>query len=560
MNKPLLISLAAATILATSLNAQSMYERIQSMELNIKKMQDEISTLRASGDEKSDDESANDESEEESDEEDSEDETKSTVEEADSDDGEEEDDEEEEFNAQEEIEEINESIFELNKATNGNKLKLGADYRFAIDNMQYKMADGSDAGNDAFMTNRLWINMDWKATDNLSFSGQLAYNKAFGHRSGWNSNIPGMETFDWVTNENAYDDLLRVRSAYFLYKNDTFMGTEIPWTFSIGRRPSTNGHLINLRDDDGAASPMGHTINVEFDGISSKFSFEDLTGIEGMYVKFCAGRGGTNANPKFFAVNPQNGSVVQTGAPYATQPDDLGDIDLGGLIFVPYDNGQYAFATQYYYANNLIDADIVYPGGVPTMNGMKTVGGMHSFTANFTVNGIGDEWNDYLDDTFFFISGAMSVTDPKSDERMLYGKNDLTGATTVAGESVTGHSVWLGLQMPSFITEDGRWGVEYNQGSQYWRSITYAEDTNIGSKLATRGSAYEVYFTEPLVEDILTFQIRYTYIDYEYTGSNGFFGGDTGSAVLIKDLTPMTGSTVTVDTAQDIRAYLRYRF
>jgi len=45
MNKPLLLSLAAATILTSSLNAQSMYERIQSMELKMKQMTKSLKIL-----------------------------------------------------------------------------------------------------------------------------------------------------------------------------------------------------------------------------------------------------------------------------------------------------------------------------------------------------------------------------------------------------------------------------------------------------------------------------------------------------------------------------------
>ena len=540
MNKPLLLSLAAATILTSSLNAESMYERIQSMELKMKQMQEELITLKSKDSQEADDadEEAADSEEEDEDEE------------ADSQNDEDSDDEDDEETVEDRLADLEESVTDLNKATNGSHLKFGVDYRFALDNLQYEMADGSKQGNDAFMTNRLWINMNWKATDNLSFSGQLAYNKAFGARSGSVGNSSPFEAFDWITNENAYDDVVRVRSAYFLYKNDTFLGTDIPWTFSVGRRPSTNGHLINLREDDGAASPMGHTINVEFDGLSSKFSLEDVIGVEGMYIKLCAGRGGTNANPKFFDINASGNPVVTS--PYSQSNNDIGDIDLGGLIFVPYDNGQYGIATQYYYANNLIDADFTNTG---TFKGMKTVGGMHSVTANFTVSGIGDEWSDFLDDTFFFVSGAMSITDPYDN-----GNGGMLGST----EAQTGTSVWTGLQMPSVFTEDGRWGIEYNQGSKYWRSITYAEDTNIGSKIAVRGEAYEIYFTEPLVEDILTFQVRATYIDYKYTGSNGFFGSTTGTPVAITnsmlDHNGNDYASTVVDTAQDIRFYLRYRY
>jgi len=546
MNKPLLLSLAAATILTSSLSAQSMYERIQSMELQMKQMENEIATLKASKaqtqespkellstkpitlqkEEVSDDEEEDDTADE------------------DQEDDEQDDTQEDTDSIEDRVVELEENITELNKASNGSHLKFNVDYRFSVDNLQYKMADGSEQGNDSFMTNRLWINMNWKANDNLSFSGQLAYNKAFGGRSGIEAERSLYETFDWITNENAYDGVVRVRSVYFLYKNDTFLGTEVPWTFSIGRRPSANGHLVNLRDDDVASSPMGHTINVEFDGLSSKFSFEDVTGIDGMYIKLCAGRGLTNASPRF---SPD---------PYETE-DDVPNIDLAGLIFVPYNDGQYGMAMQYYYANNLIDAH----NPLNQADGFDTVGNLHSFTANITMNGIGDEWSDYLDDTFFFISGAISVTDPKdrSGESASYGGIDPTGMLG-SKESQVGYSAWVGLQMPSLMSEDGRWGIEYNKGSAYWRSITYAEDTNIGSKLATRGDAYEIYFTEPLVEDILSLQVRYTYIDYEYSGSNGFFGNTTGTAMSIEQANAAGYGSSVVDKAQDIRFYLRYRY
>ena len=126
-------------------------------------------------------------------------------------------------------------------------------------------------------------------------------------------------------------------------------------------------------------------------------------------------------------------------------------------------------------------------------------------------------------------------------------------------DSKDGYSYWIGLQMPSLISEEGRWGVEYNKGTKYWRSITYGEDTMIGSKLGARGDAYEAYFTEPLIDDILSFQLRYTYIDYKYAGSNGFFGSTTGAATELTELPTGYGGFY-VDKASDLRAYLRYRF
>ncbi|WP_428737554.1 DUF3373 family protein [Sulfurimonas sp.] len=537
MNKSLLLSLVTSSILiGTSLSADTMYDRFETMEAKMQKIQKELAELKAKqsvSDEEAEDKDATSDDEEVE---------EKVVAKKDSGDGDSEEEDDEEDSVQDQLDEIQENLTELNKATNGSHLKFGVDYRFALENLNYKMANDDEHTNDAFMTNRFWLNMDWAATKNLSFHGQIAYNKAFGERAGNTPSEYPFESFDWITNENAYDDKLRIKNAYFLYVDDKLAGADIPWTFSIGRRPSTNGHLINLRDDDHAASPQGHSINVEFDGLSAKFGLENLIGINGMYIKFCAGRGMSNASAK----------MDFGGAPYADGETRLANIDLAGFILRAYSNGQYTIDTQYYFANNLIDIN-------GTTNPVfETVGNLQSVTASFMSNGIGEGLGDYLDDTTFFISGAMSITDPDNGKSML-GRDS----------SRKGYSIWTGVQMPSLFTSDGKWGIEYNHGTKYWRSITYAEDTNIGSKVAARGDAYEAYFTEYLVEDILSIQLRYTYIDYAYSGSNGFFGSVTGNSMKISDIQAAANAgdamaqayaAAIVDKAQDIRFYIRYRY
>lgn len=430
------------------------------------------------------------------------------------------------------IEDLQDQIATINKKTNGNNLKFGVDFRTSYDNLQYTMADGSKQKNDSLFSNRLWLNMNYAATKNLSFTGQLAYNKIFGQRAHNSANSLTTDGFDWISNESAYNDTLRVRSAYFFYQDDDFFGLDLPWTISVGRRPSTEGHLINFREDMKASSPLGHTINTEFDGASLKFGLEELTGLDGAYVKFCMGRGMSEAEPRFSA------------APYSGNGNTkTNNIDLAGIILVPYDDKQYSVGMQYTYANNLIDKN-----GTASTDTFEKYGGLHTATAFAMVNGIGEGWSDFLDNTTFFISGAMSKTDPDKAKAGMLGSTD----------SQTGYSYWIGTQFPSLISEEGRWGLEFNHGSNYWRSITYGEDTMIGSKVAARGDAYEAYFTEPLIGDILTFQLRYTYIDYKYSGSNGFFGNVSGTPYEISS--SMGNANMFVDKAQDIRAYIRYRF
>jgi hypothetical protein len=102
--------------------------------------------------------------------------------------------------------------------------------------------------------------------------------------------------------------------------------------------------------------------------------------------------------------------------------------------------------------------------------------------------------------------------------------------------------------MPCLLSDDGRMGIEWNKGSKYWRSMTYGEDTMIGSKIAARGTATEIYWIKPLTKT-LTLNLRHTYIDYDYAGSNAFFGkdGDPDMANYVSEAT-------------DTRISIRYRF
>ncbi|WP_368028960.1 DUF3373 domain-containing protein [Arcobacter sp. s6] len=452
------------------------------------------------------------------------------------------------------------------KIQSGNdNLKWDVDFRTQVDNIQYKRADGSKAENNALMTNRLWLGMGYKADDNSSFHGKLSYNKAFGDtadHSQSNTN-PGYADFDWVTNENATDNTIKLKEAYWLYSNNTFFGTDVPWTASVGRRPSTDGLPINLRNDQKENSPLSHVVDVEFDGFSFRFDTELTTGFRGSWFKICAGRGLTNAIPRF----------DMSGTAYASDDTKNVDVDLLGVIAVPYDDGKYSVHMNYARAWNLIgfdqnslntfgaayanysasqDATAAYELQMATP-AFKDVGDIDYATILFKTEGIGDGISDYLDDTTAFASFAMSKTNP----------NNISGGMLGSLDSEIGTSVWLGVNAPCPISpDDSRIGLEWNQGSKYWRSMTYGEDTYAGSKIATRGQAWEVYRNQKLT-DALSFGVSYVYMKYDYTGSNSFFGAD-GTPTSIADAQAAykagLASSSPVESAQDIRAYMRYRF
>ena len=467
-----------------------------------------------------------------------------------------------------------------NKAqSNNDNIKWSVDLRTSIDNINYDMANGTTKGNDSLMSMRLWLNMAYAADSKNIFKGQLSYNKAFGADFGTTTSMMprgyGMDTFDWITNEALTGNSIGLRYAYWLYMGEDLFGSGADWTFSVGRRPSVNGFLSNLSQDDKASSPLGHIINVEFDGLSAKMSLEKMTGVSGMSFKVCAGQGSTNAEPLF-----------STATPYAEDTNALEGISLIGFIFVPYDDGQFVVETNYFQAYDL-------PGMAMNMEtgeqlGFEQYGDIEGAAISVLVDGLTEEGA--LEDVKLFGSFAWSNTMPDEGSSML-GSN----------VEESGTSYWFGAYAP--IGEYGTIGAEYNHGSQYWRPFTYAEDTMIGSKMAARGDAFELNYTYQITK-ALSLQARFVNIDYEYTGSNGFFGNTTGASMKIDDVKegaaswsqlggtqdPASGEAVVgnlmasgmsqaqamgaakqmgmaasflpniVESAQDARFYIRYRF
>jgi hypothetical protein len=443
------------------------------------------------------------------------------------------------------IQKLTKKINEIKAHDAGDNIKWGVDLRTAMDSLNYTMADGTKKSNDSLLTNRLLLNMEFAPDDNNIFKGVLAYNKAFGADFGGNGTgaMPrgwGMDTFDWITNESLSGNGLKVKEAYWLYMGDSMGEINVPWTVSVGRRPSTDGMLANLRnDDDKYKSPLAHMINVEFDGASASANLENVIGIPGASVKLCLGQGSTNATPMFGGT-----------ANYSDDQNTIDDIRLAGFIITPYDNGQITSKIQIYRAwdlpgydmtnmqEKMTNTDINSDGVIGKMSQFGSIDGLAWSTL---INGIGEDG--ILADTKVFASLAMSKTHP--DGAPMLGSMD----------SETGTSYWFGGQVPLF---GGDFGLEYNHGSKYWRPFTYGEDTLAGSKLAVRGDAYEAYYNYPITK-ALSLQARYTMIDYDYTGSNNFFGVDGTPMTMAQAIAAGMGGMV-VDKASDFKISARYRF
>ncbi len=414
-------------------------------------------------------------------------------------------------------------------------IKWSIDFRPSYDYIHFKYNDykykdkygnvhdlsGTSAKNSSLLSSRLYLNMKSSPMPKLTFTGQVAM------YSTWGGNNIEMDPSvkDWSVSSKPTDTTFRVRRAYFVYSDSAFEG-KLPYSFSVGRRPSTDGFLANYREGDKEpGSPLAHITNMEVDAAMVKLTLENYTSLPGSYLKLVYGRAHNGVM--------QANDALKGYAPYAANKDLGGGIEDKNVNFFvaildAYNDGQYNLMMQH--------ATIFNTKGM-LENGMaKKAGAGRALldAISLQVSGVGNEINDFLDNTTLFASFATSYYTPAHGYKLL-------GTTA----NKYGYSYWFGAVFPDMITENGKIGLEYNHGSQYWTPMTWAEDTVIGSKVAVRGDAYEAYWNFELFGlKNLTGQLRYTYLQHDYTPNIRCSGWVAPKPVDIE--------------AEDFRFYLRY--
>jgi hypothetical protein len=418
------------------------------------------------------------------------------------------------------------SISEVKKATGGDNIKFGLDFRNAIDALEYKDNDNDlTSKNPSLLTSRLYLDMAAAPIDGLMFKGRLAI------YSTWGAHIfdesAGLK--DWSASSRATDTVMRIKEAYFVYSNS--LG-EQPVSFSIGRRPSTNGALANYRENEKTSgSPLAHITNMEVNAAMVKLSWDRF--VSGAYTKLVYGRAHTGEAEGAYGENPA------ARFPYADEDTSLEDENVDFFVMPgdAYNDGQYQIMYQWAHIFDTKGKALNGAGTVDDVNKAAS-GSADLFSLGLKVDGIGDEISDFLDATTVFVSGAYTNYSA-NDGYSLLGSED--------GGSESGSSVWVGAIIPDGFTDSGKFGFEYNHGSKYWSPMTWAEDTAIGSKIAVRGSAYEAYWNFDLFGvKYLPAQVRYTYVQHDYTPNINCAGWVAPAAVDI--------------TAQDLRLAVSYRY
>ncbi|MBI3592715.1 MAG: DUF3373 domain-containing protein [Nitrospirae bacterium] len=410
-------------------------------------------------------------------------------------------------------------------------LTIGGDFRARFDSLHAKSVDigagkvmfgidprGKNVANDNLMTNRFGLNLQAKATEDVTVKARLLMYKVWGHESeapaAAGSNPGGNAffadrffNFDGNIGHIPKDNTLRVDQAYATWSN---IGG-VPLWFSIGRRPSTGGVPTNIKQNVekvGSAGTPGLLIDYAFDGGTIGYA-PDIDALPGAFAKFCFGKGFDSG----FRLGSNNSGTNAK----------LNDVWFVGFNVTPYDTDNFHTEIQYSRAIGIFafpESNVF--SGVNNTN----VGDIDQLGAVISgkINNLG------IGDLNLFLSPAVSKTHPNDNAMGLApGNYGLLWDPGTEKKSRTGYAVYLGGRYD--IKKTGtKLGLEYNHGTKNWITFAPAADDLWTGKLGTRGNVYEAYIIQELNKKPIAkrgnafFRLGYQYYDFKYTGSNNWIG------------------------------------
>ena len=399
---------------------------------------------------------------------------------------------------------------------------------------------------------QLRVGIEAKIADNVALGGRL-----------------GAYTY-WGDFNDTYSDTIRAERAYLNWwgiANSNFH-------LSIGRRPLFYGSPANATNNNmHIGTPYGYSADFNIDGVTIGYQLSPLTGVTGMNIRLCYGNG----------IESEWGNETHLKDDISTY---LVDAQLAGINFDLYNddktvvqismlratdvndgtNGTLAFPTQY----AGLFAPIIYTDIQKfedfNFNANYTpstvIGNINLVTLGFSRqedNGV--NWFGSVGMTQLKPNGKAGIfggmgTDTVFEAQLSDDGSEIIMTPVRAEDDNTqeGYGVYVGIQTPAPM---GKFGFEYNYGSQYWTPFTQNQDDVLGNKLTTRGHAAEAYYTFDISQNAFL-KIGAIYYDYEYTGS----GTPVGKPLKIKDV--KAGRTYSlipvVDTAWDTYAKIIIEF
>ena len=401
--------------------------------------------------------------------------------------------------------------------------------------------------NTSLMTNKFDLDLNAKATQDVSVTARLAMYKVFGAQNDGAIMNAGSApffadrtgVFDGTLSHVPSTSDLNVDRVYATWSN--IADKEI-W-FSVGRRPSTEGAPSNLKQNKprpGTGGVPSLLVDYAFDGLTLGYAPE-IDSLPGAYAKFCYGRGF------------ESGYSNVAG-------NSLADTDMIGISVVPIDTDPLRVWLQWNRGTHIFDA--------PTMNNTyfgdtaskADLGDIDWLGAGFmsTYKNVGAGM------LHVFGEVAMSQTHPNNNVSAQNGfQGLLTGGffNPEAPSDKTGTGIALGVRYD--LPSKDKFGFEYNHGSKNWIPFSPAADDMWTAKAGTRGSVIEAYYIKDLdlapVSSYFSkafFRLGVQRYNFDYTGSNNW----VGAPVAIGDVNGQMSTLTPLENATNVYATFEVKF
>ena len=411
---------------------------------------------------------------------------------------------------------------EVERKSQMDRINFTGDYRFQA----HKIESDNVGDNSLLYTNRLRFNFGSKMTPKLRFKGRLSMYKAWGDSTGVQvfNGQPNSMNIDGTTTRVPNSDILRVERAFF-----TWDIKDSPFYISIGRRPSTDGPPLHIRQGTPmGGTPMGTLVDFQFDGITIGCRLEDYLDPVRNIFSFLRRDWAYDSGPEPFL--PSNTFRLCYGVGYdagfGNMPNNgLEDTTMAGFDWDIFHNEDMFIQLMYMQAKDVTDAF----NGLMVMPLDPVSGQPNNYISryspsvnlgNLTMTGLVFSRHDAF--VHYFLSWAQMESDPQENafNPMFGGLFCDYGETPT---SQTGNLLYMGARADLDYFGGMMIGLEYNKGSQYWFNFAHGADDILGSKLATRGSVFELYSIFTL-NRWANLRLGWQNYDYQYSGSGWHMG------------------------------------
>ncbi len=445
-------------------------------------------------------------------------------------------------------------------------LTVGGDYHFRADSLRGEVINhlgitGFDPStgnpimapisnykpkNSSLFTNRFGLDLNAKATQDVSVTARLAMYKVFGSQSDAALTNAGaapffadrVGVFDGTVSHVPSDSRLNVDRVFATWSN---IADQEMW-FSVGRRPSTGGAPTNLRTNNprpGNGGTPALLVDYAFDGMTLGYAPE-IDALPGAYAKVCYGVG------------------FESG--FSRTGNSIKDTTMLGVALVPIDTDPLRVWLQWNRGMQIFDNPVMsntfFSDTRPTTN----LGDIDWFglgaMSTFKMVGSGN--------LHVFADWGLSRTKPNNNLTMgTLGL--LTGnfaGPAEAANNKTGTAIALGMRYD--LPTKTKIGLEYNRGSKNWITFAPAAGDMFTSKYGTRGDVWEAYLIQEL--DLMPissytsrafFRLGVQHYNFKYTGSNNW----VGKPIAMSDVTGATPLTMApLKNATDIYATFEVKF